>query len=847
MIIEVPALSLVCLVGASGSGKSTLARRLFKPTEVLSSDAFRAMLADDENDQTATPGAFELLHLAARRRLAAGRLTVVDATNLRAEDRAQLVAIARDHDVFAIAIALALPIEVCLARNDARGDRRLPAHAIRDQARRAFRSLRELQREGFRRTFVLDSVDAVDAVELQRARLWSDHGDDAGPFDIIGDVHGCCDELERLLTALGYHVGGTRLTPVVTPPAGRRALFLGDLVDRGPDSPGVLRLVMSMVAAGHARCVPGNHEAKLLKHLRGAAIKLSHGLALTVGQLAAEPEPERFAAEVASFIDGLVSHLVLDGGRLVVAHAGMRQAFQGRSSGRVRAFALYGETTGETDELGLPVRHDWAAEYRGPAHVVYGHTPAPEATWVNRTLCIDTGCVFGGKLTALRWPEKELVSVAARRVYYEPVRPLLPPPTRSGHALDFEDVGGKQILRTRYLPSVTINAEQAAAALESMSRFTLDPRWLVYLPPTMAAPETHRPRPDDARPWLEHPHEVFRQFADDGVSEVVCQEKHMGSRAVVIVGRDADAIERRFGMAARGVVYTRSGRRFFDDAALEERLLERLAAAATRAGLWDELASDWMLLDAELMPWSAKAQELLRQQYAPTGAAGRAALSAASEVLARAGARGVEVGALAEAVAARAGAVEGFVRAYRQYCWSVTGLDDLRLAPFHLLATEGKARIEHDHLWHMATLARLAAEDPLFVATEHRLVALDRPDEVEAATAWWEALVGRGGEGMVVKPRSFVARGRRGLVQPAVKCRGPEYLRIIYGPEYDLPHNLERLRARHVGAKRALALRELSLGLEAVHRLADGDMLHAIHRLVFGVLALESEPVDPRL
>ena len=156
----------------------------------------------------------------------------------------------------------------------------------------------------------------------------------------------------------------------------RRAIFVGDLVDRGPDTPGVLRLVMGMVNAGTALCVSGNHEAKLDKALQGRNVRLNHGLPETMEQLAGEPEA--FRAEVARFIDGLISHYVLDGGRLVVAHAGLIERYQGRASGRVREFCLYGQTTGETDEYGLPIRYPWAQEYRGRAMVVYGHTPVPQ-------------------------------------------------------------------------------------------------------------------------------------------------------------------------------------------------------------------------------------------------------------------------------------------------------------------------------------------------------------------------------------------------------------------------------------------------------------------------------------
>src|SRR5690606_14118379 len=315
--------------------------------------------------------------------------------------------------------------------------------------------------------------------------------------------------------------------------------------------------------------VPGNHEIKLKRKLDGRDVRLTHGLAETMKQL--ESEPAEFIDEVKTFIDGLVSHYVLDDGKLVVAHAGMKEPFQGRASARVREFALYGESTGETDEYGLPVRYNWAADYRGRARVVYGHTPVPSAEWLNKTICIDTGCVFGGSLTALRYPENELVSVPAAKMYYEPVKPLDGASTEAAErpyndVLDIADVQGKRIVSTRIRGTVTVREENAAAALEIMSRFATDPRWLIYLPPTMSPSDTRKDGPT-----LEHPEESFQYFRANGVPKVVCQEKHMGSRAVVVVCRNEAAAGKRFGIRGHGIgaLYTRTGRPFFDDPALE--------------------------------------------------------------------------------------------------------------------------------------------------------------------------------------------------------------------------------------------------------------------------------------
>ena len=527
MKITIPELCLVALIGPSGSGKSYFASRHFKPTEVVSSDACRAMVADDANDQAATPDAFALLNFITATRLRAGRLTVIDATSVQPQARKPLVKLAREHDCLAVAIVLNMPESLCLARNRERPDRTFGARVVRRQAEQLRRSLRRLKREGFRYVFVLNSPDEVEAVTIERAPLWTNLRHEHGPFDIIGDVHGCFDELVTLLKRLGYRLetrtdasGETRFS--VVHPQGRKAVFVGDLVDRGPGVANVLRLVMSMTADGVGLCVAGNHESKLVRKLKGRNVQVSHGLAETLAQL--ETESPEFRQQITQFMDGLISHYVLDDGNLVVAHAGIKAEYQGRASARVRDFCLYGETTGETDEFGLPVRANWAADYRGKAMVVYGHTPVVEPAWLNRTINVDTGCVFGGKLTALRYPERELVSVPAARVHYAPERPLAeaaqpgdtstPRRARSANILDIDDVIGKRVVSTRLRGNITVREENATAALEVMSRFALDPRWLVYLPPTVSPCET------SALPGLlEHPKEVFTYFRNNGVSQ----------------------------------------------------------------------------------------------------------------------------------------------------------------------------------------------------------------------------------------------------------------------------------------------------------------------------------------
>jgi len=325
--------------------------------------------------------------------------------------------------------------------------------------------------------------------------------------------------------------------------------------------------------------------------------------------------------------------------------------------------------------------------------------------------------------------------------------------------LDIEDVVGKRVIATRLMGNVTIGEEHAPAALEVLTRFAADPRWLIYLPPTMSPSETSR-RPG----LLEHPDEAFAYFRTEGVQTVVCQEKHMGSRFVAVVCRDADAARTRFGDADRrlGICYTRTGRHFFDDAELEGAVLARLRAAIDATGLWERLNTSWLLLDAELMPWSTKAQGLLERQYAAVGAASHRALADASNAVQQAISRrtedSAELSALATSLQRRSEHASRYVEAYRRYCWPVSSIDDLALAPFQILASEGGVHLDRDHRWQMETLAELSRADatsnarPLLRATAHRVVDLGDGAATAEATSWWETMTAAGGEGMVVKP-----------------------------------------------------------------------------------------------
>ncbi|MEL7496586.1 MAG: polynucleotide kinase-phosphatase [Planctomycetota bacterium] len=868
MNISLPNLSLVVLVGVSGSGKSSFGKRHFLDTEVISSDECRGWISDDANDQSVSGEAFELLEFIVRKRLAHGRLTVIDATNLEHGFRQKWVRLAREFHVLPVAIVLNIDEKICAARNETRPDRNFGAHVLRRQQSSLRRSLYKLKKEGFRYVFRLDSESDVDACTIERTKLWNDRTELTGPFDVIGDVHGCCEELQSLLETLGYERYDVPKEPgwatlCYRHPEHRRATFVGDLVDRGPQSLNVLSLVRNMVMHDDALCVPGNHDVKLLRKLSGKNVQVRHGLAQTLEDLATVPESEQpeFNQSLIEFLDSMVSHLVLDRGKLVVAHAGLPESMHGRASGRVREFALYGATTGERDEYGLPVRLNWAADYRGDAMVVYGHTPVAKTEWLNHTINLDTGCVFGRSLTALRYPELETVSVPALKTYYESPKPIVDVDELSAQqsaddVLDAKDVMGKRVISTRLRAGITVREENATAALEVMSRFAIDTKWLVYLPPTMSPAETSR-RPG----FLEHPDETFTYYRERLVSKVVCQEKHMGSRAIVVVTKGAETARRRFGVTGdqAGVIYTRTGRPFFNSDSLEHALLARLQESMSRAGFWDQHQTDWACFDCELMPWSAKAQELLKTQYAAVAAAASSSIPVATEQLKTTQCRldtidaqpNTELQDMLQRLEQSSENIDRFRQAYRQYCWEVDSEDDFKIAPFHLLATENASHTDKDHHWHLDQISNVVQHDPVLMVTRSKTVDLDDATSQQEVTDWWLEMTAQGGEGMVVKPLSFIHHSKRKerpeLIQPAIKCRGKEYLRIIYGANYDVEENLKRLRQRHLGRKRSLALREFALGVESIERFVAKKPLRRIHECVFAVLALESEPVDPRL
>ena len=769
--LKIPEISLLLLVGPSRSGKTIFAKQYFAAAEVISFQQCTAHLSDEAYNPDLKAEAFEMLCYLVTKRLEKGKLTLIDDLHLNAEDRAILIKLGKKHHAQVLAIAMDCKLESLLQRYDESAQLPFGKGVLEKQYDDFKNSLKSIKKEGFSQVYMVNPTEPID---IQRTKLWSDKKAETGPFDIIGDVHGCFDELILLMQKMGYVIDlQANGHYQVTCPEGRRIVFVGDLTDRGPKSPEVLRLVMDMVEAQQAFCVRGNHDDKLQRYLSGKSVKVRNGLESTVEQLAAYSE--EFKTEVHDFLDKLVAHYVFDEGRLVVAHAGLKESMQGRASGAVSSFCLYGETTGKKDEFGLPIRINWSNNYSGKAMVVYGHTPVPKAEWINLTIDIDTGCVFGGTLTALRYPERQILSVPCLAQYAVPARPMLPldrgaltlrelPPA-------VEAVDGKYVIETRFQAKVILSEAKLLAAKARLAELGVNLNGLIYLPPSIAYLEAPA-----SSEYLEHPKEIFKYYDKKRVERLICQEKQRGTTAVVLISQSAEAASARFGLegAALGRVYTASGEGFFKDEAQEVAFLDALQMALNQSYFWESFNSDWLCLEGDIC---------------------------------------TEIDA--------------------------EGLEQIQYAPVHLLATEGQTYFEQTHLWHLEELSKIIAANPtLLKNTSFFEVDLNDYDSQRAAIAWWLALTENGGVGMVVKPINFLTYHNERLIQPAMECRGKEYLRSIYGPEYDLGENLLLLKSRNVKQGRALAMQEFSLGLEALSRFVDGAPVDRVWECVFGGLGL---------
>ncbi|MFC4100785.1 polynucleotide kinase-phosphatase [Paenibacillus xanthanilyticus] len=861
--IRLPHAGIVLLVGPSNSGKTTLLARLVREgallaTETVSSDQFRMLVGDDEfidwrgrpkleadvlyaAYQLVSEQAFAALENVLEMRCRFGKLTVVDATHLYPDDRNNYIEIARRHHVPVMALALDVPEETLLAR-DAWREHPRGRQRVKQQAQLFKRALRSLKSEAFDASYIVKDAALADIrIERKRNPLQLELG--AG-IDIIGDIHGCFDEMMALVGKLGY---GLSEDGLYRHPDGRKLVSVGDVMSRGPKSMEAMNFWETHVRAGLAFMVDSNHGWKIARYLDGRDVTLNHGDEKLAEELARyEAEQGEAAAEwkrrMRDFLLAAPSHLVFarEGVRhVVVAHAGIRDEFIGKQSKRIQDFCRFGDTEG-TDAQGKPIRKEWHTGHRSGELIVWGHDVRPRPETAGLTINIDQGVVFGGELTAFRYPERRFASVQAARDYSGAADNPLALRAADRFALpNMAKLADGYTVETDSCGAIGIRGEFVKAAIDTVSHYTVPIEELVYIPPTMSPPAVAA----DAR-FLEHPREAFAYYRAHGVTTMVAEKKHMGSRAIVVLFKDEDAAEAYVGRRTPGTVYTRTGRPFFQPA-IERELLERLRRDLSAAAYFERHETELLVLDAEILPWNLKAKELIAAQYAHVGEAAVMDRAKLLEKLQAARDGGRDVGDwLAETEARLAGA-RTFKEAFQAYCWDVEGLSGVRIAPFHLLAHSGGTFFDRTHQWHMERAEELAGLSELFMATEYRVIT-DEASE-EDVVRWWETMTADGHEGIVVKPERYMTRSGGKLVQPAIKVRGRKYLHIIYGMDYLEPDNLRRLKGRKSGKKERHALMEFALGMEGLERFVRQEPVERMHECVLAALAMESDPVDPRL
>lgn len=862
-VIPFPHGGIIVLVGPSNSGKTTLLRRLVQEgtllqTEIVSSDDYRTLVGDveyidwkgrsrEEADilygdyQMLSSLAFEAMNTVVSMRSRLGKLTVVDATHLQPEYRTKYIDLAAKYDLPCAAWILDVPEQTLLERDKSREQPR-GRQRVKQQFVQFKRSLRGLRDEGFDLTYMLKETETVQFVRKKNVLL----AEIGAGVDVVGDIHGCYDEILELLGELGYVPDAAGL---YRHPEGRTLISVGDVMSRGPKSLDTMRFWKKHCEAGIARMIDSNHGWKIARYLSGRNVTLSHGdenIAAELAQYAreaGEAAANELEEELKQFLLSAPSHLVLcrEGvRRVVVAHAGIRDEYIGKQSKRIQDFCRYGDTDG-MDDKGAPVRKEWYTHHESGELIVWGHDPRPYPTVVKNTINIDQGAVFGGSLTAYRYPEQQFVSVKAYKDYAEdPDSPLIrwergrlsPPNLR-------KFVEGYSVMTDTY-GEISVRGEFVKAAIDSVSHYIIPMEELIYIPPTMSP----APMVSGDEEYLEHPREAIAYFRSQGVKTMVAEKKHMGSRAILLLFRDEQAAVAYVGRPTLGTIYTRTGRAFFDKET-ERNVLSRLNADLHRADYFTRYNTELLLLDAEIIPWNLKARELIATQYAHVAEAAELDRGQLLKKLREAGKAGRDVSGWVQEMEGKLKSARIFREAFQQYCWDTSGLDGVRIAPFHTLAHSGQTFFNHTHLWHMEHGRELAELSPLFMETEYRVITCEADDA--DVIRWWEELTEDGHEGIVIKPETFITRSGKSMFQPAIKIRGRKYLHIIYGIDYLLPDNLARLKQRKTGKKERHALMECALSVESVERFIRKEPLERVHECVLAALSLESDPVDPRL
>ncbi len=864
MKIVLPYAGIVLLVGPSNSGKSTLLKNMIEnkkivSSEVVSSDEFRVLVSDiefmdwrdrskDEADslfdeyQNISKEAFSMMDSVIEARCRLNKLTFVDATNLHPDDRKRYRALARKNHVPIITIVLDIPQHILIERDEQR-DQPRGKRRIKQQYQVFMKEKRFIKKEGYTATYFLNETKNIEFVRRSNPiEIDIKHG-----IDIIGDIHGCYDEMIDIIEKLGYQKNQEGL---YIHPDGRKFISIGDVMSRGPKSLKTMLFFFRHVQNDLAYMIDSNHGWKIARWLDGRNVTLHHGDEKVAEEF--KQYEKEFGMERAEEVKGALKEFLLQAPShyvftkngvptLICTHAGIKDEYIGKQSHEISDFCRYGDTDG-FDQKGKPIRKDWFIHHQTNTLVVWGHDPKPQPLFINNTINIDQGVVFGGKLTAFRFPEKEFVSVKALKDYSEATdhhplkewekKRLAPPNIErfiNGYSVLTEEVG-----------EVHIHQDIVKPAIDAISHFTIPIEQLLYIPPTMS-PTPNASCLDD---YLEHPKEAIDYYRNQGIQTMIAEKKHMGSRAILFLFKDQASAKKYVGIDTLGVIYTRRGRRFFD-VSTEEKVVRNINQDLHDDGYFEKYDTEYVLLDAEIMPWNLKAKELISNQYAHVSENAMLDRAKLKEKIEAAVGRNEDLKGWLEEYQQKLENAITFKEVFQKYCWDIEDVSQIQIAPFHVLAHSNKTFFDQSHTWHMEMNREFAKHSSLFVETEYKVIHTQASEE--EVIKWWEEMTNEGHEGIVIKPESFISRNKGKLLQPAIKVRGRKYLTIIYGMDYLLPENLVRLKNRNTGKKQKLALREFALGVEGIKRFVNGESIERVHECVLATLAMESDPVDPRL
>ncbi|MGI2326726.1 polynucleotide kinase-phosphatase [Planococcus sp. YIM B11945] len=863
MRIGLPHTGIVLLIGPSNSGKSTFLKQLIEeqailPSEIISSDDFRVLVSDQEfiewrnrpQDEAAglmdeyqeiSKEAFAMMDSVIEARCRLNKIVLVDATHLRSDDRKKYVLMAEKNHVPIHAIVFDVAERTLLDRDDARDNPR-GKRRIKQQYQIFRNEKRFIKKEGFASVYTFKEKEGIE-IFRQLNPIEIDLGQG---IDVIGDIHGCYSEMIELLEKLGYQENRDGF---YVHPEGRKFVSVGDVMSRGPASIKTMAFFYKHVQQHLALMIDSNHGWKIARWLDGRQVVLSHGDEKVeaefsaYGKEAGKEELELLKQQLKTFLMDAPSHYVFKKNGvpvMVCAHAGIRDKFIGKQSEAISDFCRYGDSGG-FDENGKPIRKDWTVSHQSSLLIVWGHDPKPKPLLINNTINIDQGAVFGGELTAYRYPEREFVAVKAKEDYSGAAdNPLkdweknrLNPPNLA------KFLSGYSVL-TEELGEVKVPQELVQPAMDAVSHFTVPIEQLVYIPPTMSPP----PKPSALDGYLEHPQEAIDYYRSQGIHTMIAEKKHMGSRAILFLFKNKSAAEQHTGTSSLGVIYSRTGKRFFDKET-EEKLLLQLNKELNGMNYFEEHGTDYVLLDAEIMPWNLKAKELIANQYAHVAENALVDRTLLREKLSGSVQTNEGLQQWLDEYEQKLENAHVFQDVFQKYCWNVDSTDAIQIAPFHVLAHSSGSFFDKPHTWHMEMNRHLASHSDLFVKTEFKIIS-DETSENDVIE-WWRNMTEDGHEGIIIKPEAYIAKNKGKLLQPAIKVRGRKYLSIIYGMDYLEERNLERLKNRNTGKKQKLALREFALGLEGLIRFTNGETIERVHECSLGTLAMESDAVDPRL